>query len=60
VTDTESQINITQKMIDELLQTGEFLEDSVFINSSLNITNYMSQMRLANSLGDRPGIPIPW
>jgi hypothetical protein len=32
---------------------------TVFISGSVNIANYITQMRLANSLGDKPGIAMP-
>lgn len=44
VAGTESQINITQKMIDELLQTGEFLEDSSEYQSLTAETNVLRSL----------------
>ncbi len=44
VADTESQINVTQKMIDELLQTGEFLEDSPEYHSLTAETNVLRSL----------------
>jgi site-specific DNA-methyltransferase (adenine-specific) len=41
------------------LPLSDYISQIVFIKDSLNITNYISQMRLANSLGDRPGMPMP-
>jgi hypothetical protein len=34
-------------------------DDYVLVKIILNINNYMSQIRLANSLGDNPGIGRP-
>jgi LuxR family maltose regulon positive regulatory protein len=44
VVDTESQINITQKMIDELLQTGEFHKDSPEYQSLTAETNILRSL----------------
>lgn len=41
------------------LDTEGFIHNSVLVKIILNINNYISQMRLANSSGDNPGIGSP-